>query len=409
MTTQSFETTATRRPPAAWHAGTVMAILMAFASISTDFYLPAMPAMADSLGVGPGAMEFTITTYLIGLSAGQLIWGPISDAMGRRGPITIGLLLFLAGSTGCGLSESLGGMIAWRLVQAFGASASVVLSRAMVRDLYSGARAAQVLSVIMAVMTVAPIIAPSLGALIAGVWSWRAIFGAMVPVGLAALIALYTLPETLEPEKRTERLRLGLAFATYGRILRDPAVLGHALAVGFFYIGMFAYVAGTPFVFIEYYGVTPTEYGLLFAACVGAITTGNLVNSRIVARLGTLRTLQLGGGMSMVFGLTAALAGSTDLGGGLGIFVPLFLFLGCTGLVMPNALSGALDLSDRDAGSVAAFCGAIQYGGGIFGSALVGLLANGTAGPFGWVLGLAGIGCAASAFLLSRLPAYARR
>ncbi|MBY5973316.1 multidrug effflux MFS transporter [Ferrimonas balearica] len=398
-----------RAAPNIWHAGAVLSLLMAFASVSTDFYLPAMPAMADDLGVGPGAMEFTVSTYLVGLSIGQLIWGPISDALGRRGPVAVGLVLFIAGSVGCGLSESIGSMVGWRLLQAFGAASSVVLSRAMVRDLYTGARAAQMMSIIMAVMTLAPVIAPSAGALVAGAYGWRMIFALLVVIGLVALAALATLPEPLAPAARTPELRLGRAFRTYGQIALNPAVLCHALAVGFFYIGMFAYVAGTPFVFIEYHGLSPQAYGLLFAACVGAITTGNLVNSRIVARLGTLRVLQLGGAAAALFGLLAAVAGLTDFGGWIGIFLPLFCFLGCTGLVMPNGLSGALDVAVRDAGSVAAFCGALQYGGGILGSALVGLLANGTAGPFGLVLALAGLSCFATTWILGRLPAVARR
>lgn len=398
-----------RGAPGVWHAGAVLSLLMAFASVSTDFYLPAMPAMAQDLGVGPGAMEFTVTTYLIGLSVGQLIWGPISDALGRRGPVAVGLALFIAGSVGCGLSNSIGSLVLWRVVQAFGAAASVVLSRAMVRDLYAGARAAQMMSVLMAVMTIAPVIAPSAGALIAGSFGWRMIFALLVVIGAVALGALLTLPEPLAPAARTPELRLGRAFRTYGQIALNPAVLCHALAVGFFYIGMFAYVAGTPFVFIDYHGLSPEAYGLLFAACVGAVTTGNLINSRIVARLGTQRVLRLGARLAAVFGLCSALAGLTDLGGWIGVFVPLFLFLGCTGLVMPNGLSGALDVAGRDAGSVAAFCGALQYGGGILGSALVGAFANGTAAPFGLVMALAGVSCFLTTWLLGRLPAMAGR
>ncbi|WP_201742015.1 Bcr/CflA family efflux MFS transporter [Mangrovicoccus ximenensis] len=280
--------------PGIWHAGAVLALLMAFASISTDFYLPAMPAMAGALGAGDGAIEFTITGYLVGLSLGQLVWGPVADRFGRRLPVAAGLGLFILGSAGCAAAQGVPGIVGWRILQALGASAAIVLSRAMVRDLYSGARAAQVMSVLMAVMTVAPVIAPSVGALVSGSFGWRAIFVLLALIGIATLAALFTLPETLRPAERSPSLRLGTAFATYGRLARDPMVMGHAVVVGMFYAGMYGYVAGTPAAFIGHHGVSPQAYGLLFASCVLGITGGNLANARLAARFGPMRCLQAG-------------------------------------------------------------------------------------------------------------------
>lgn len=154
----------------------ILSALMSFASISTDLYLPALPAMGESLSADAGSVELTISGYLIGFSIGQLFWGPIGDRYGRRLPITLGLLLFIVGSAGCALSTSVPMMIGWRLVQAVGACANVVLSRAMVRDLYVGHQAARMLSVLMTVMAIAPLIGPSLGGLILHVASWHAIF-----------------------------------------------------------------------------------------------------------------------------------------------------------------------------------------------------------------------------------------
>ena len=199
--------------PALWHAGAVLSALMAFASISTDFYLPAMPEMAKDLAAAPGRIELTISGYLIGISVGQLFWGPISDRVGRRLPVAIGIVLFIIGSAGCGLAQSVSSIIAWRVIQAIGAAASIVLSRAMVRDLYDGDRAAQVMSLLMAVMTISPLIAPNAGALIVSLSSWRMIFALLVVIGLVTLVALFTLPETL-PSRREEASSKG------GRSLR---------------------------------------------------------------------------------------------------------------------------------------------------------------------------------------------
>src|ERR1700712_114686 len=141
----------------------VLSALMAFGPLSTDFYLPALPAMAEGLHSSPGVMEWTISSYLIGCSLAQLIWGPLSDKYGRRGPVAAGIVIFIFGSIGCALSTSAGAMIAWRVVQAIGACAGISLSRAMVRDLYSGARAAQMMSALITVMAVAPLIGPLIG------------------------------------------------------------------------------------------------------------------------------------------------------------------------------------------------------------------------------------------------------
>lgn len=180
----------------------ILSMLMAFASISTDLYLPALPAMTVALHSDAGTMALTISGYLVGFSLGQLLWGPIGDRYGRRAPIAMGLMLFILGSGGCAMAQSPASMIGWRAVQAVGACASVVLARAMVRDLYTGHRAAQMMSTLMTVMAVAPLIGPSVGGIILHVASWRAIFWTLVGVGFATLAALAALPETMPASRR---------------------------------------------------------------------------------------------------------------------------------------------------------------------------------------------------------------
>jgi DHA1 family bicyclomycin/chloramphenicol resistance-like MFS transporter len=387
-----------------WRILAMLSALMGFASISTDLYLPAMPAMGQSLGASAGAMEWTISSYLVGFSLGQLLWGPIGDRYGRRMPVAIGLVLFVIGSAGCGLAGSAWAMIGWRIVQAVGACAGVVLSRAMVRDLYAGDRAAQMMSTLMTVMAIAPLLGPIAGGQILALAGWRAIFGVLVLVGLLTLAALLTLPETL-PVGRRNKEPLGRALAHYGELLRHRQLLGYAGAGGFFYGGIYAYIAGTPFAYITYHHVPAELYGLLFAVGIVGIMATNLINSRLVMRRGGSHMLLRGTVVAAVSGIALAVTAWTGWGGLWGLAVPLFLFISVAGFIVANSIAGALDDVPERAGAVSALVGAIHYGSGIVGSVLVGAFADGTPWPMGWVIGLAGIGSLLCARLLARPPA----
>ncbi len=271
--------TAAAATPAGLRVLAVLSTLLGFASISTDLYLPALPAMATALHADAGTMEPTVAGYLVGFSAGQLLWGPVGDRYGRRGPVAAGLVLFVIGSAGCAMSATAFQMIGWRVVQAVGACSGVVLARAMVRDLYAGPRAAQMLSTLMTVMAVAPLLGPAVGGQVLAFAGWRAIFWTLVGVGLLTLAALFTLPETLPREGRNAE-PLGRAFARYGELVRHRRLLGYAGAVGFFHAGTFAYVAGTPFAYISYYHVPPQLYGALFALGIVGIMAASLLNAR---------------------------------------------------------------------------------------------------------------------------------
>ncbi|WP_310631390.1 multidrug effflux MFS transporter [Paraburkholderia sp.] len=377
----------------------ILSMLMAFASISTDLYLPALPAMSLALHASAGMMEYTISGYLVGFSLGQLLWGPIADRYGRRAPVAIGLVLFVIGSAGCAISQTPAAMIGWRIVQAIGACASVVLARAMVRDLYTGHRAAQMMSTLMTVMAVAPLIGPSVGGMILHFASWRAIFWTLVGVGLATLLALAALPETL-PLARRNHEPLTRALGNYGRLLRIRRMLGYAGAGGFFYGALYAYIAGTPFAYITYHHLSPQWYGVLFAAGIVGIMLTNLLNARFVALFGSDRLMRSGTVGAAIAGLLLAFDARTDWGGLMGLFLPLFLFVSATGFIVANSIAGALGCAPERAGAVSALIGAIQYGTGIAGSALVGVLADGTPWPMGCVIALMGLASAASALTL---------
>ena len=391
-------------PPALRVLG-ILSTLLAFASISTDLYLPALPTMSVALHANAGELEFTISGYLIGFSVGQLLWGPIGDRYGRRGPVAIGLMLFIIGSAGCGLSDNVAHVIFWRVVQAVGACSGVVLGRAIVRDLYPGSRGAQMLSTLMTVMAIAPLVGPLVGGQILALAGWRAIFGALVMIGLLTFAAIFTLPETLPSEERNTQSLLR-AFMGYGALLRDRAVLGYAGVSGFFYCGMYAYVAGTPFAFISYHHLSAQLYGLVFAVGIVGIMAFNMINARIVARFGSDALLRLGAIAAALSGAAVAVVTRTDWGGMVALVALLFVFVSATGLIVANAIICALSRAQTRTGSASALIGALQYGSGIFGSALIGLFADGTPRPMGCVIGLSGLGTAICAFWL--LPRTAR-
>lgn len=280
------------------------------------------------------------------------------------------------------MSNGVETMIAWRALQAIGACASVTLARAIVRDLYVGHRAAQMMSTLMIVTAIAPMLGPSVGGLIIAVAPWRAIFWMLGVVGLLTLAALYTLPETLPAQRRLDE-PLSRVFSTYGALLRQPRLVGYAGVGGFLYGGIFAYVAGTPFAYITYHHVLPQHYGLLFSLGSIGIMTMNLVNVRLVARLGSDRLLRAGAIGACATGVLAAITARTGWGGIDGLVLPLVLFVACTGLIAANAITGALNLFPGVSGSVSALIGASQFGAGVFGSALVGVFADGTPGPLG--------------------------
>ncbi|MER8390006.1 multidrug effflux MFS transporter [Mesorhizobium sp. M0166] len=380
----------------------ILAVLLGFASISTDLFLPALPTMQVALGTSEGTLQFAISGYLLGFGFGQLFWGPVSDRFGRRGPVALGIVIFVIGSAGCALSTDAWQLIGWRIVQALGASAGVALARAMVRDLYERDRAAKVLSTLMTVMVVAPLLGPSVGAQILAVSSWQAIFWTLVAIGTATALAILTVPETL-PRAERHSDTIVQAVAGYGEVLRNRVLVGYAAAVGFYYVGVFANIAGGAFAYIAYHGLSPELYGLVFSSGVLGLMATNFINSRLVVRFGSDRMLLAGAVGAAAFGAALALVTATGIGGVVSLIVTQFLFTAMNGLILANAVAGALSSVQRRAGAASAVVGAIQYGSGMVGSALVGVLANGTPVPMGSVMALAGIGCLVSVVLARKI------
>ncbi|MCH5051088.1 multidrug effflux MFS transporter [Pectobacterium aquaticum] len=362
----------------------ILSALMAFTSLSTDIYLPAMPVMAKDLR---GNAELTITGFLIGFCLAQLIWGPISDHLGRRLPLMIGMVLFIVGSAGCALSNNINQIIFWRVFQALGACTGPMLARAMIRDLFSRTRAAQMLSTLTVVMAIAPIIGPLLGGQMIKFTSWHAIFWLLTAIGVFMLLALYWLPETLPVERRVKASFLG-AFQTYYRLLGNTAFMKVTLCLTFYYMALYAFIVGSPFVYITHFHVAAQHYGWLFAVNILGVMGLSTINRHLVQRYSLEVLLKRALLVAAAAALVLAFATKLNLGGITLIIITVFVMFSMNGIVAATATAAALDAAPDSAGSASALIGSLQYGSGIISSLLLAMFNDGTAWTMGWIITL---------------------
>ncbi len=369
--------------------------LMAFTSLSTDMYLPALPEMQKDLH---GNMELTITGFLIGFSLAQIFWGPISDRFGRKRPLILGMLLFIIGTIGCAMSYNISHMIFWRVVQAFGGCTGPMISRAMVRDMFGINKAAQMLSTLMIIMAVAPIIGPLLGGQLLKISSWRSIFWFLAVVGVLMLVCIIRLPETLPPQKRQDT-SLGNTFLKYKQLLSNRKFMKYTLCVTFFYVGAYAFIAGSPFVYITYFGVEPQYFGLLFALNILGLMGLSFANRRLITRYKLDTLLRAASFIAMVAGIILAVLVKSDISGIYGVLTAVFFFFSMNGIIAATATASALDGVPEMAGTASALLGSLQYGSGILSTVLLALFGDGTPWTMSWIIALFTIACAAMAFL----------
>ena len=369
----------------------ILGALTAFGPLSVDMYLPALPTLADSFATSPSQVQLTLSGFFVGFGLGQLVYGPLSDHWGRRPPLLAGIALYVGASLLCALSTRVTALIALRLVQGLGACAGPLIARAVVRDVYERDRAARMLSLMMLVMGAAPLVAPLLGGQLLLAFGWRSIFGVLAGFGVLCFLGAWLgLAETLDATRRSEAsliVRLG----RYKALLRDRAYIGYSLSSGAAYAGMFAYFAGSPFVFIRLYRVPAERYGFLFALNVVGLMVCAAINSRLVLRVGADRLLR--GGVVAVAAAGGALvaAALTGWGGLAGLLLPLLVFIASLSFIGANAMAGALAAFPHMAGTASALAGTIQFGLGALSGALVSGLFDGTALPMAAVIALAGL------------------
>lgn len=297
------------------------------------------------------------------------------------------MLLFIIGSAGCALSTDIQQIVFWRVFQAFGACTGPMLARAMIRDLFARTRAAQMLSTLTIIMAIAPIIGPLAGGQIIKITSWHAIFWLLAVIGGLMFFSLYALPETLPPEKRVNTSLAG-AFTNYFSLLHNRTFMRFTLCLTFFYVSAYAFITGSPFVYIRYYGIDPQYYGWLFAINIVGLMGMSMVNRRLVQRHPLERLLKIAVAGAAVAAVALALVVKLQLGGIAAVVVCVFLFFSMNGIIAATSTAAALDAVPAIAGSAAALMGSLQYGSGIISSLLLTWFRDGTPWTMVWIMAL---------------------
>jgi len=389
----------TKQPsPIALRHVLVLGLATASGALCVDMYLPGFPIIARDLHTTEAEVQLSLVSYFITLAFGQLFYGPVSDKIGRKGPMLFGFSLLALASVGCALSTTPEAFIFFRFLQGAGACGAVALGRAIVRDLHTGADAARLLSLMMLVLGVSPVLAPMMGSAVLHLLSWRAIFWfiTIVAACCAGMIAFW-LEETLPVERRSGGL--GQAIASYGMLLRQKGFLSVVLVSGLTQAGFFAYLAGSAFVFISVYKLDPTVFSVVFAANAIALIGAAQLVARLMRRFGAARLVKtacIGYAVLSAVLVVLVAAGLAPLPVMLGL---VFASIACMGLVNAPTAVIAMEPNAGVAGAASALMGALQFACGAGAAALTSLFADGTALPMVAVMA----GCAVAGVILSHI------
>ena len=365
----------------------ILGLLSAIGPFAIDMYLPALPEIGASLGAEVGAVQWSLTAFFVAIGLGQLFYGPVSDMVGRKAPLYGGLTLFALASTGCALASDIQTLVALRFLQGLGAAAGMVIPRAVVRDLHTGTEAARLMSLLMLVFSVSPLLAPLVGSGVIAVAGWRAVFWVVAVAAAAGLVlVLRGLRETRTASDRRES-SLASALAGYWLLLRDRHYLGLVFISGCSIAGFFVYLANSPFVLINHYGLTPVQYSLAFSVNAAAFFVAAQFTAYLGRRFGLAPTVKVavsGAGAVMVTLLAYYLAGGDRLAVLLGLY---FVASGLMGLVIPTTSVLALEEHGAIAGTASALLGTLQMLIGAAAMGVVGMFSTGK--PLPMVVGMA--------------------
>ncbi|WP_309080928.1 multidrug effflux MFS transporter [Zhihengliuella sp.] len=383
----------------------MLGALAALPAVTTDMYLPSLPAVAEDLDASRAAVQFTLSALLLGGGVGQLVIGPFSDRFGRRLPLLIGISLHTVLSILCSIAPDIGTLIGLRVLQGFFNAAAAVVAIAVIRDRFVGSDAARLLSRLMLVIGVAPLFAPTIGQIIAGTWHWRAVFYALALIGVILVAIVWKwMPETLPATVRRSRPRAGVA-RTYWHLLRDGQFMALAVIPGLGLGVIMSYVVGSPFVFQEGYGLSEGQFALLFAFNGCALVASAQLNASLVRRTSPARILRVAVLAQLVVAVALFAVLATGFGGLPGVIACLWLVLGTQGMIPANASVLALNNYGHMAGTAAAVIGALQSGIAGLISPVVGLL-GGDAVAMGTVM--VAIVAVTVLVLATGTPAYRR-
>ncbi|MBB3808806.1 multidrug effflux MFS transporter [Pseudochelatococcus contaminans] len=370
----------------------ILGVVTAFDAMAIDMYLPAFGDIGRSLNTDAGTLQTSLSVFLIGLAVGQFFYGPLTDRFGRRAPLVAGIVLFIAASVLIAVAQDMTTFMIGRVLQGLGGAAGLVIPRAIVADLYEPRESAKVFSMLMQVMMVAPIAAPPIGGLLLGAFGWRSIFWVLAGIGVLAVFAtMRVVPEPLPPAARSKSGIISALMAST-RVLRLGRFSAFALSGAFTLAGMFVYIGSSAFIFVDYFGLTPTVYSFIFAAiAIGEILFG-YVNIRLLNRWRERQILPIG--LAIHAGFVALLVAALLAGFDSLIIVVLLLFLSLVSLslIFGNVTALVMESAPGNSGSASSLYGVLQY---VFAGAvggLLGLVHNGTLIPPAAVMLVCAIG-----------------
>jgi len=394
------------RPPperTPWGFVVLLGALTAMGPLAIDMYLPSLPAIGADLHATAGETQATVSTFLAGMGIGQLIYGPASDRMGRRGPILLGTGIFIAASLACALAVSPAMLIGARFVQALGACAGGVVSRAMVRDRFGHTDTARMLSLLMLIMGLAPILAPLLGGALLALGGWRLNFGFMAAFGVAVGVAAILRLKESRSDETAAQAETESPLRAYMALARERRLVGYALVGALNGATLFTYIASSPELLIKIYGITPSAFGLIFGLNAIGIIGGNQMNRYLLRRWLPEEVLARSSLIAVGFAVLMSLAAITGVGERWTLLPLLFCVFGSLGFIQGNATAGALNVDPRRAGSISALLGGVAFVTGAGASALAGALHDGTPRPMALVM-LAALTGSALALRFLALP-----
>ncbi|MBA9027035.1 multidrug effflux MFS transporter [Peribacillus huizhouensis] len=377
----------------------ILGTLSAFGPLSLDMYLPALPVLTEDLSTSASYAQLSLTACMVGLAIGQIFAGPISDVKGRRTPLLVGLFLYILSSLLCIVAPSIEIFVILRFIQGGAGAVGIVISRAIVRDLYSGTELTKFFALLMLVNGSAPILAPIAGGQFLEFTSWRGIFFVLSLIGMITLFFVFSsLGETLPKERRSEG-GLKQTFQTFRQIISNRLFMGYALTQGFIGAGLFAYIAGSPFVLQNIYQLSPQMFSLCFAVNGVGIIIFTQLTGKLAGRFGETKLLMIGLGLSAVAGTSLLLMILLNIGL-IAILIPLFILVSCVGVVNTSIFSLAMRDQANSAGSASALLGLMTFLFGGIVAPFVGIAGENTALPLGVIIATAEIGALVIYFVL---------
>lgn len=392
-------------PPAATAAnvrvGILLTAVVGVGALSIDMFLPSLPAMAAAFGSDAGTAQLTVTLFLVGMAAAQLVFGPLSDRFGRRCVLIGGLALYTLAGVACALAPGMGVLLAARVVQALGAGAGPVVARAIVRDLYDRDRAARMLAAMGTAQALTPILAPVLGGWVHVAAGWRAVFFVLAGFGALFLLGAIGIVRETNVHAGPRGPRADDEPSRLARLLTDRAFLGYVAVMALMFSGQFAFIAGSSFALIVVLGVSPEVYGLCFGSVAIGLMIGNFLSVRLTSRLGIDRMILAGTVFGAMAGVVLAALPWLGVATVPTVIVPMFCYALGLGLVFPNAMAGAIAPYPLMAGTASAVVGFVQMTGSALYAIAVGHLYDGTLRPMTTAVATAGIAALVGFWLLT--------